>query len=410
MSMLRYWIWLSSRPGIGGKTAGRLLDYFGSPESVYFAGEDEYKQVDGLTTGDRKTLSDKNLKSARKTLESCEENGYRILTLQDAEYPARLKNIFDPPILLYIWGHLPAVDEEATVAIVGTRNCTAYGIRSAERLGYEIARAGGLVVSGLARGIDTAAAKGALKAGGKVLAVVGSGLDIYYPAENKSLFQDVASSGAVLSEYSPKTSVAAAHFPVRNRIISGLSVGVTVVEAPRKSGALITAARALDQGRDVFALPGNVDSAACEGSNKLLREGAIFITSGADILEEYWELFPEKLIKRPNRERVLMEDHSAKGTEKDDPDQDTKRQFSTKKVIDNRERVDYIDLVKRFHNLTEDEMAVISAISGDVLHVDEIIEKCSLSAGSVLATLTLLEIRGCVKQKAGKRFYLTSEK
>jgi DNA processing protein len=171
--MLRYWIWLSSRPGIGGKTAGRLLDYFGSPESVYFAREDEYTEVDGLTGGDRKTLSDKSLKSARKTLELCEENGYRILTLQDAEYPARLKNIFDPPVLLYIWGHLPVIDEEAAVAIVGTRNCTAYGQKSAERIGYEIASRGSCV-SGLARD-DTAAAKGALPCGRKSECRFGSG-------------------------------------------------------------------------------------------------------------------------------------------------------------------------------------------------------------------------------------------
>ena len=406
MSMLRYWIWLSSRPGIGGKTAGRLLDYFGSPESVYFAREDEYTEVDGLTGGDRKTLSDKSLKSARKTLELCEENGYRILTLQDAEYPARLKNIFDPPVLLYIWGNLPVVDEEAAVAIVGTRNCTAYGQKSAERLGYEIAKAGGLVISGLAKGIDTAAAKGALHAGGKVIAVVGSGLDVIYPAENKALFQDVAHSGAVISEYPPKTCAAAAHFPVRNRIISGLSVGVTVVEAPRKSGALITAARALDQGRDVFALPGNVDSSACEGSNKLLREGAIFITSGMDILEEYWDIFPEKLTKKTNQERTSTDIRSTSEMTKEDPNHNKMSLFSTKKVIDNRETVDYIDLVKRFHDLTEDELAVISAISGAALHVDEIIEKSGLAAGSVLATLTILEIRGCVKQETGKRFYL----
>ena len=254
-SMLKYWIWLSSLPGVGAKKAGRLLDLFGSPENVYFARDNEYREVTGLNTADVDKLSKKSLAGVQKTLKTCEENGYRIVTIQDAEYPERLRNIYDPPILFYVRGRLPPIDEEVAVAIVGTRNCTPYGLKASERIAYEISKARGLIVTGLARGIDSAAAKGALRAGGRVLGVIGSGLDVCYPPENKILFHDVAAVGAIISEYPPGTDAARVHFPARNRILSGVSVGVTVIEAPKKSGALITAARALEQGRDVFALP-----------------------------------------------------------------------------------------------------------------------------------------------------------
>jgi DNA processing protein len=215
------------------------------------------------------------------------------MTLHDGDYPARLTNIPDPPLVLYIRGRLPALDEEAAVAVVGTRSCTPYGLKAAERIGYELARHGCLVVSGLARGIDSAAAKGTLRAGGRVVGVVGSGLDIVYPPENKKLFDDVAAVGAIVSEYPPGSPAAPRHIPQRNTVMSGLSVGVTVIEAPEKSGALITATHALEQGRDVFAIPGNVDSPACKGSNNLLREGAVLVTTGREIAEEYAALFPD---------------------------------------------------------------------------------------------------------------------
>lgn len=406
MSTLKYWIWLSTRNGVGSRTAVKLMDTFGTPESVYFAREEEYRTLSDLSNADIKKLSDKSLTNARKILESCENKGFHLVTIQDTQYPARLKNIYDPPILLYVWGYLPCLDEEAAIAVVGTRNCTPYGIKTAERIGYEITKAGGLIVSGLARGIDTAAAKGALRAGGKVIGIIGSGLDVFYPAENKALFYDIASVGAIISEYPPGTSANGTHFPARNRILSGVSVGVTVIEAPKKSGALITASRALEQGRDVFALPGNVDSPACEGSNHLLKEGAILATTGSEIIAEYQSLFPNLLSKEFGQENIPLDENLANKLVKSIRNDSQNQHISPKKVIDKAHSMEYIGVVNRLSNLSEEELAIISAITHDEIHVDEIIENSRLSASKVLSLLTMLEIKGCVKQIKGKRFSL----
>ncbi|UOO38467.1 DNA-processing protein DprA [Oscillospiraceae bacterium CM] len=402
MASLKYWVWLSSRPGMGPLTALRVLNWFASPEQVFFAPEQAYRDVGGLTPRDIEALSDKNLSSAAKTLEACAENGYRIITLGDGDYPARLLNIADPPLVLYVRGRLPVMDEEAAIAVVGTRKCTPYGVKEAERLGYELTRCGCLVVTGLARGIDTTVALGALRAGGRVVGVLGSGLDIVYPPENRQLFEDVAAVGAILSEYPPQTPAAGEHFPRRNRIMSGLCVAVAVVEAPKKSGALITANFALEQGRDVYALPGNVDAPACAGSNQLLREGAVLVTSGREIAEEYMALFPEKICL--DREKVPLDkkraDNLARGAA------DTNRRISAKKEIDNAKTVEYIDLVKLKERLNDAEYAVVTAIGSETRHIDEIIAACALRAGDVLSLLTLLELDGVVEQSSGKYFKL----
>lgn len=405
MASLKYWVWLSTLPGIGAYTVNQLLIRFGSPELVFFADERSFNEVPGLKEHERNALSHKNLSSARKALDDCEEYGFRIMTLHDGDYPSRLKNIPDPPLVLYIRGRLPVMDEEVAVAIVGTRKCTPYGIKAAERMGYELARHGCTVVSGLARGIDTAAAKGALRAGGHVVGVVGTGLDIIYPSENKQLFEDVAMMGALISEYPPGAPAKREHFPQRNRIMSGISVGVAVVEAPHKSGALITAAHALEQGRDVFALPGNVDSPACEGSNLLLREGAILVTSGMEIAEEYIAIFPDKIM--PSRNKVPLDsDLSEKLIEQSLP---KKGHNPVKKVIDNEKIVEYIDLVQLEELLEADEFKVLSTIGPKTLHVDEIITACGMTAPAVLSALTMLELDGYIVQTTGKYFKLIYE-
>ncbi|SHH63733.1 DNA processing protein [Sporobacter termitidis DSM 10068] len=405
MASLKYWVWLSTRPGVGAGAANRLLEWFGTPEQVFFADEKSYADIPSLRKNDLAALGDKNLLAAKKALEACEENGYRIVTLFDGDYPARLRNIPDPPVVLYVRGRLPVMDEEAAVAVVGTRSCTPYGTKAAERMGYELARHGCLVVSGLARGVDSCAALGALRAGGRVVGVIGSGLDIVYPPENGQLFEDVASTGAIISEYAPGTPVAGEHFPQRNRIMSGVSVGVAVIEAPLKSGALITASHALEQGRDVFALPGNVDSPACEGSNRLLREGAVPVMSGKDIAEEYEGLYPDKI--QFGREKVPLGAQQAErlvaGVSA------RKRQKPAKKEIDNDNTVEYIDLVRLKERLSADEFRIISAIGPHARHIDEIIGESGLSAGAVLSALTMLELDGYVEQSKGKYFKLLYE-
>ena len=410
MSALKYWIWLSSLSGIGPVTAARLLDRFGSPYEVFNADAKEYMEVEGIRSSDIAKLAEKDVGAANKILASCAGSGIRILTFQDAEYPDRLRNIYDPPIVLYIRGALPIIDEEAVVGVVGTRDCTPYGIGAADSIGYKLARSGLVVSTGLARGIDSAATRGALRGGGRVIGLVGAGPDIVYPPENRQLFDDVASSGAIVSEYPPGTPAVRSHFPMRNRIISGISLGVAVVEAPKRSGALITASRALEQGRDVFTMPGNVDARSCEGSNALLREGAIPILSGEDIVSEYADLFPDKI------NQAGEANTAPHANEPPRPDSTPRQKVAaagdgaTKKVIDNALTVDYIDVDKIASALTGDEKAVAEVIGAEIRQIDEIIVMSGLSAQKVQVALTMLEIKGYAEQAAGKRYRLTESK
>ena len=385
MSSLKYWIWLATRTGIGPTRVKQLLDHFGTPERVYCAQSRDFMDVEGIKAADINALMDKNTESAENILSSCSEIGCRTITLHDSEYPDRLRNIYDPPIILYLRGALPIIDDLAVVGVVGTRKCTPYGIKTAENVGYGLSRTGIVVVTGLALGVDTAATRGALRGGAPVIGVIGSGLDVIYPPENKQIFSDVANFGAVISEYPPGTVPIPGHFPARNRIISGISLGVAVIEAPKRSGALITAARALEQGRDVFALPGNVDAATCEGSNALLREGAIPFMTADDIIDEYAELY--NVIKQTTN------------------DTDTKISF------DNTQKVDYIDkripgdeyLDKLIEKLDGDEKRVAESIGQTALQIDEIISCTKLPAKQVLTALTMLELSGHVhKDNSGK--------
>jgi len=369
-----------------------LLEHFGTAERVYYATDRDYLDIDGIKPDDIKHLMQKDLSDANKIITSCIETGCRAVTYQDADYPDRLRNIYDPPLVFYVKGNLPYFDDEPVVGVVGTRKCTLYGITIAETVGYQLSRNGIIVVTGLARGVDTAATRGAMKGGTPVIGVIGSGLDIIYPFENKEIYDDLFSFGAVISEYPPGTPAVPHHFPARNRIISGLSLGVAVIEAPVKSGSLITAARALEQGRDVFALPGNVDAAACEGSNKLLREGAIPFMSANDIIDEYKELYPDVIGMKNediNQTDRSLNEHSEKN--------------ESKKSIDNEPKVDYIDLGNLPDKLDDNEMAIIKVIKNNTSSIDEIINETGLTAQKVLTALTILEINGYIKRdKNGK--------
>ena len=267
--MLIHWIWLAHRPGVSDRMKVRLLQHFREPEDIYFADGEAYRHVEGMTAEAAEGLKDKNLTAAEDILESCRREGLHILTFQDAAYPSKLKNIADPPILLYYKGQLPDLDALPVIGVVGTRKASAYGMQTAKRMGYQIGKCGGIVVSGMAYGIDGMAMSGALTAGQITVGVLGCGADIVYPLSNRALFRDVQQYGCILSEFAPGTQPARWTFPKRNRIISGLSDGVLLVEAPEGSGALITARRALEQGRDVFVVPGNIDQPGFVGSNQL---------------------------------------------------------------------------------------------------------------------------------------------
>ena len=259
MSNLKYWLWLTSLREPRNTEKRELLRRLGGPERLYYAEEEELA-LTGLGRRGVEALADKSMDAAERILERCDSLGLRILTMEDTEYPQRLKSVYDPPLLLYVQGRLPQFDDECAVAVVGTRTCTPYGELSAEKLSFAMAKQGALILSGLAKGIDAAAHRGALRAGGCTVGVIAGGHDIVYPPSSRYLYEDVAAAGAILSEYPPGTEHRGSHFPVRNRIISGLSVAALVVEAPARSGALITAHTALEQGRDVFAVPGPIDA------------------------------------------------------------------------------------------------------------------------------------------------------
>ena len=385
MSALKYWVWLAECRGVSNQARLALLRHFGSPEDVFYADTGEILLTEGITREQAKALEDHKLDKADKILADCQRLGLRILTIQDAEYPGRLQNIYDPPCLLYVKGRLPAIDEEAAVAVVGTRDCTPYGVACAEKLGYGLASGGAVVVSGLAKGIDAAASRGALRAGGVTVGVVGNGLDVHYPYESRYLYEDIAAAGALLSEYPPGTEPAGSHFPARNRIISGLSLATLVVEAPERSGALITAETALEQGRDVFAVPGPIDAPASVGCNRLIRDGAGLVSDAWDILREYAGRFPEKLKQDEAREQPAVLGYQA-------------RQKAEPKPVPPS-----LDLNKS--SLTDDQLNLLRAMSDEEpALVDDLIEQTGIPTRRVLSALTLLEMEQLVTQHSGKRY------
>ena len=386
MSALKFWLWLTELPGLTNQTRLALLRHFPTPEDVYYADPAEVLLTEGITREQAELLEDKDCAAAEKVLADCGELGLHIVTISDAAYPNRLRNIFDPPCLLYVRGRLPAFDDEAAVAVVGTRDCTPYGVSCAEKLGFGLAAGGALVVSGLARGIDSAALRGALRGGGTVTAVLGNGLDVVYPRENRYLYEDIAASGALLSEYPPGTPPEGRHFPVRNRIMSGLSLATLVVEAPERSGALITAGTALEQGRDVFAVPGPIDAPASVGCNRLIRDGAGLVTDAWDILAAYAPRFPEKLHREGAREEPAVLGYQAR--QKAEP----------------KEVPPSLSLSKNDLSLTDDQILLLRTLTEEPMLVDDLIEETEIPTRRVLSALTVLEIEHLVTQHPGKRY------
>lgn len=278
-------VWLSSVNGIGYKNFVKLVEYFGSPEEVYKASREELSAFLGNGKIYNNIIEAQKYDPA-KYMEKLEKLNINVITLDCDEYPNELKNIFDPPPVLYVRGDIKPQDHLA-VAIVGSRNATSYGRHMAEKISYELAQKGVTIVSGMARGIDSFSHKGALKAKGRTIAVLGCGINIPYPKENEKLMYEIIENGAVISEFPLNYAPLPGNFPARNRIISGLSLGVLVVEAGIKSGSLITVKFALEQGREIFAIPGNATSAYSKGTNELIKQGAKLVNSVNDILEEF---------------------------------------------------------------------------------------------------------------------------
>lgn len=414
--MIVHWLWLAHRPGLTDYMKAELLRHFSDPEDIYFAQPEAFAHIEDFTKEMAQALADKDLTAAEKHLADAMKYKLHILTYRDAAYPQRLKHIVDPPLVLYYKGTLPDFDSQPVIGVVGTRKCTPYGLSAAKKLGDEIVRCGGLVVSGLAEGIDAMAMKSALSAGGQVVGVLGCGAEQVYPKVNRWLFADTERYGCILSEFPPETPPYKWNFPRRNRIISGLSHGVLVVEAPQGSGSLHTARHALEQGRDVFVVPGNVDQPTFAGSLQLLRDGGTLVVSGWDILSEYEARFPDKVRRdaKPSRQRAYPEDMPEKGeiSPKVAPktvlpkEKSPQKEKSYKKDVDKSDSPNYSDVNKDLSALNPEERAIVEFLRGGERLVDQVIGEVNLPAGKVSSILTMLAIKGFVKKLPGNRVCL----
>lgn len=400
MAALKYWLWLTTLPGLTDNSKMLLMEHFASPEDVYYAREEALWQVDGLKKEQAALLENKSLAAADRVLADCAREDIFIITMADALYPERLRNIYQPPLLLYGKGAMPLFDEEAAVAVVGTRSCTPYGIHCAEKLGYELTQQGGMVVSGMAKGVDAAAMRGALRFGGFTCGVLGGGVDVVYPAENRRLYEDIAATGVLLSEYPPQAEPEAWHFPLRNRIISGLSVAAVVVEAPERSGALITAHNAAEQGREVFAVPGPIDAPNSAGCHQLIREGAGLVTCAWDILGEFESRYPHKLRRQsPPPLPPLPPLAGAPRTAEEKPKNSTSEPEVSQTPVLPCLTAEELD------GLPEEQRIVLRALATDTPKLsDQLAEETGLPIQRVLPALTLLEISGWAAQNGARSF------
>ncbi|MEN6371120.1 MAG: DNA-processing protein DprA [Armatimonadota bacterium] len=354
---IRSWLRLSKLE-LAPRRATALVERFGSPEAVFSATETELRSVEGLTGRSLEKLLSPEPSDLDRSLDTLQEKNIRLISFQDKDYPANLQQIIDPPVVLFVRGELKEPDKFA-IAIVGSRRASIYGRSMAERIAKDLSNRGLTVISGGARGIDAMAHKGSLAAGGRTVAVLGCGIDICYPTEHKELFDRVAENGAVVSEFSPGTPPEGWRFPARNRIISGLSIGLLVIQAPASSGALITARYAQEQGRDIFVLPGNVDDVRNQGCHALIRDGATLVESADQIMEDLG---------------IQAEDNIKP------------------------------QLTFEFESLTDEERKLVETLSLQAKHVDQIIQEAKLPAPQVIGMLTMLEMKGIVKRVPGNAY------
>ena len=360
------WLALTLVPGVGARTFHRLIQHFGSPDQVFTARRSLLEKVPGLQKGSIDAIRSLEVrKTAEREMTRLLSLSIRIIKWGTEEYPTYLANIADPPPLLYLKGTLSQEDERS-VAVVGSRQASQYGLSACKRLCRELAWQGWTVVSGMARGIDSAAHRGALDGGGRTLAVFGTGLDVVYPVENRRLSELITNTGGIVSEFPLSTPPEPGNFPARNRIISGLALGVVVVEATAKSGSLITARLALEQGRQVFAVPGPIDRRGVAGPHRLIKEGAKLVERVEDIIEELLPMVDRK-----------------------SPADSAYRETSP---------------ISFRPDLTESEWQLWDMLSMDPFHIDAIARQLDLSISQTAELLLRLEIKGLVKQLPGTFF------
>ena len=385
-----YWLWLSSLTEVSLNAKVALLEVFGSPEEAFFSSKGSFAGIDGISRRDAAALEERDLTVAKAIPDLCEKAEVRILTLEDSGYPQRLKEIYAPPCVLYVRGFLPELDDELPVAVIGTRHASDYGLKMGRNIAYELSRCGAVVVSGLTAGVDAAAAEGVLAAGGICIGVLGTAID----TAKSSLAKRVCREGALISEYAPGTAQMKAFFRARNRIAAGISVGVVVAEAPEKSGTRLFVAEALEQGKEIFAVPGNADSETSAGTIRFLREGAQLVTHGWEVAEELNSLMPGVLnaASRETYPRLALPEDTKQPAEKE------KRKPPQKKRLDKEKSACYIDISDAIAALSEPQQQIVLSVISGHSTADEIIGATGLSASLVLSQLTMLEIKGFVRR------------
>lgn len=350
---------LSAIPALGPVAIRRLVAAFGSAEAVFGAKRGELASVEGIDKKRAAAIAEFSRDEFLRDLERVRRDGVRVVAWGSEDYPEALCNIESAPAVLYMKGAV-LKEDSFSIAVVGSRRPSPYGVAVTEKIASELAETGFTITSGLARGIDTAAHRGSLRAGGRSIAVLGSGIDVPYPPENRGLMEKTAASGCVMSEFPPGTQPFKGNFPRRNRLISGLSMGVLVVEAAPGSGSLITARHALEQGKEVFSVPGNINSDLSSGTNELIRQGARVVMKAGDIVEELAPVL-RGFIKSRDKARPQV---------------------------------------------TGEEKALCDIMSGEPVHVDYLSRQSGMPPSKTLAVLLGLELKGVVKQTEGKRFHL----
>ncbi len=374
-----YWVWLQHALGPGSSKQKRILSAYPSPAEFCRAGKEAWLLEGYFTQKEIREMCVWPISSAAALVEYCDRIGQRIVTPESPGYPELLRQIPNPPCALYVKGKLPDLDSAPSIAIVGTRRATATGRAAARSIAFELAKRGAVIVSGGALGIDTAAHQGALQANGKTVCVLGCGIDFNYLMVNASLRDAVAATGALVSEYPPGTQASGSNFPIRNRIISGLALGTLVVEAASRSGSLITADFALDQGRDVFAVPADIFSPVSKGVNGLIKSGAKPVSAAQDILEEYPDRFSRENMLDGAKSDDMIEDNDGRAEKAPGPDT---------------------------AGLSPDAKALFSRLTDTPRGFSELAGEAGLSAARALSAVTELELAGAVRSLSGRRYSL----
>lgn len=362
-------VWYSCIMSINAKKKMELLNKFGNEKNIYTAKVEDLKETSLLTENQLKAIKDESIyKKTEEVLKIIEKESILMVKFDDELYPNKLKEIYDPPTSLYYKGNINK-KSELVISVVGSRKASSYGLEQAYKISKELAKNGVTIVSGMASGIDSMAHRAALDANNITYGILGCGVDVIYPYENRKLYEEVIEKGAIISEFPPTTKPFKYNFPIRNRIISGMSDGVVVIEASNKSGSLISVNFALEQGRDVFSVPGNIDSFNSIGANLLIKDGAIMVTSVEDILNEY-----------------------------------TKFNLSKRKL---KEFGEYNE--NNYQNLSENEKSIIKLLFIEPLDIENIRIKSLLDIGLLNSTLTILELKGEITQLPGKVYKLVNK-